>query len=213
MKSLEFEGFRGNGELKQWVNCNKYWIRENIADVWHNNFLPDSPDDWSPPIIWIFLLCWCSELLMATILILDFNGFVSLMPCVAHSFWIIEQFFFGASLNALAVPPLLRHYRTHAVSWCDYFLCPLFGWQLTSSGFIKVPDGSQNLKLHFISFCWIWKFFCVRRVTSPPYGWVGGNSGGRVRITFEITNFTNNPISVISYYHLHCQFTNFTKST
>ena len=55
--------------------------------------------------------------------------------------------------------------------------------------------------------------FCVQRVTSPPYGCVGGNSGGRVRITFEITNFTNNPISVISYHHLHCQFTNFTNST
>ena len=61
-------------------------------------------------------------------------------------------------------------------------------------------------------FCRIW-IFCVRRVTSPPYGWVGGNSGGRVRITFEITNFTNNPISVISYYHLYCQITNFTNST
>ena len=147
---------------------------------------------------------------MATILILDFNGSVSLMLCVAHNLWIIEQFFFGASLNASAVPPLLRHYRTHAVSWCDYFLCPLFGWQLTSSGFIKCPRICNCISFLFVEFG---SFFCVRRVTSPPYGCVGGNSGGRVRITFEITNFTNNPISVISYYHLDCQFTIFTNST
>ena len=151
---------------------------------------------------------------MATLLILDFNGSVSLMLCVAHILWIIEQFFFGASLNAPAVPPVLRHYLTHAVSWCDYFLCSLFGWQLTSSGFIKCPRWwvpEFGTAFHF--FLSNFAVFCVRRVTSPPYGWVGGNSGGRVRITFEITNFTNNPISVISYYHLYCQFTNFTNST
>ena len=114
---------------------------------------------------------------MATILILDFNGSVSLVPCVAHNLWIIEQFFFGASLNAPAVSPLLRHYRTHAVSWCDYFLCSLFGWHLISSGFIKCPRWVPEFATVFHFFLSNLAGFCVPRVTSPPYGWVGGNSG------------------------------------
>ena len=43
---------------------------------------------------------------MATILILDFNGSVSLMLCVAHNLWIIEQFFFSVhrSMRQLSLP-------------------------------------------------------------------------------------------------------------
>ena len=147
---------------------------------------------------------------MATILILDFNGSVSLMLCVAHNLWIIEQFFFRCIAQCASCPSL----ASTLSDTCSFLVRLFFVSALWLAAHkLWFHQMSQNLQLHFISFCRIWQFFCVQRVTSPPYGCVGGNSGGRVRITFEITNFTNNPISVISYCHLYCQFTNFTNST
>ena len=142
---------------------------------------------------------------MATLLILDFNGSVSLMLCVAHILWIIEQFFFRCIAQCASCPS-----RASTLSDTCSFLVRLFFvfalWLAAHKLWFHQMSSMGRRTCNCISFlfCRIWKFFCVRRVTSPPYGCVGGNSGGRVRITFEITNFTNNPISVISYYHLYC---------
>ena len=129
---------------------------------------------------------------MATILIPDFNGSVILMLCVAHILWIIEQFLsVHRSMRQLSLPcfDIIGHMQfLGAIIFCVRSLVGS-SQALVSSNVLD--GGSRNLQLHFISFLLNLEVFFVRRVTSPPYGWVGGNSGGRVRITFEITNFTN----------------------